>query len=194
MGKLVGYARVSTKDQSLDIQTNKLKEYGCTKVFSEKVSGTIQNRPELTKCLSYIREGDILVITKLDRMARSALHLGQIVDRLKADDINFIVIDQNIDTSNPQGKLMFHMLSAFSEFENDLRKERQKEGIQKAIADGKKFGRPSKITKETIIHVKESIEKKISVSRIKTYHDISQVTYYRIKNGDYDHLLKKRMS
>ena len=191
MGRFIGYARVSTKDQNLDTQRDKLLKFGCETVFSEKVSGTIQNRPKLTKCLAYIRSGDTLVITRLDRMARSALHLGQIVDKLQSNNINFIVIDQNIDTTTPQGKLMFQMLSVFAEFENNLRKERQKEGIQKAIQDGKKFGRPSKINKETVASVKKAIDKRVTISRIKLFHDISQVTYYRIKKGEYDHLLEK---
>ena len=190
MGELVGYARVSTKDQNLDVQLEKLKKFGCEQIFSEKLSGTIQNRPKLIECLNYIRKGDTLVITKLDRMARSALHLGQIVDKLQSNNIDFVVIDQNIDTTTPQGKLMFHMLSAFAEFENNLRSERQREGIQKALEDGKKFGRPSKVTKEMVIDIKKAIEKKITVSRIKSFFNISQVTYYRIKNGEYDHLFK----
>ncbi|BCD92276.1 DNA invertase [Francisella halioticida] len=189
MGELVGYARVSSLGQSLDLQIEKLKKAGCNRIFSEKISGTIQNRPELTKCLEYIRQKDTLIITKLDRIARSALHLGQIVDKIKSNNINFIVIDQDINTNSPQGQLMFHMLSAFAEFENNLRKERQKEGIQKAILDGKKFGRPSKITATTVKDVKEAISKKITISRIKNYYSISQVTYYRIKNGQYDHLI-----
>lgn len=189
MGELIGYARVSTKDQNLDLQIEKLQQYGCSKIFAEKVSGTIQNRPELTKCLGYIRCGDTLVISKLDRMARSALHLGKIVQKLQDDKVDFVVIDQQINTTSSQGKLMFHMLSAFAEFENNIRRERQKEGIQKAIKDGKKFGRPSKITSKTVDGVKKAISKRVTIAKVKSYFDISQVTYYRIKNGEYDHLL-----
>lgn len=107
-----------------------------------------------------------------------------------ATEPDFVVIDQQINTTSPQGKLMFHMLSAFAELENNIRRERQKEGIQKAIKDGKKFGRPPKITREIVKSVKEAILKKVTISRVKSYFDISQVTYYRIKNGDYDHLLE----
>ncbi|MCF6766769.1 recombinase family protein [Thiotrichales bacterium 19S11-10] len=99
--QLVGYARVSSSGQNLDVQLEKLKKYGCDEIYQEKISGVNQNRPELIKCLDYVRKGDTLVITKLDRMARSALHLGQIVEKLKKKNVNFVVIDQHIDTSSP---------------------------------------------------------------------------------------------
>ena len=135
-GQLVGYARVSSSGQSLDVQIDKLTQFGCQKIYKEKLTGMDQNRPALLQCLDYVREGDTLVITKLDRMARSALHLGQIAEKLETKKVNFIVLDQNIDTSTPHGKLMFNMLASFAEFENGIRKERQAEGIKKAIQKG----------------------------------------------------------
>ena len=145
-----------------------------------------QNRPELIACLDYVRKGDTLVITKLDRMARSAYHLGMIVEKLKQKKADFVVIDQNIDTSKPHGTLMFQILASFAEFENNLRKERQLEGIQKAKAQGKPFGRPLKVDNDLIENVKVAIEKGITVSRILKFYKISQTTYYRIKSGYYD--------
>jgi DNA invertase Pin-like site-specific DNA recombinase len=191
MGDVVGYARVSSQGQSLEIQIDKLTKYGCNKIYQEKISGVDQNRAELIKCLDYIREDDTLVITKLDRMARSAYHLGSIVEKLKEKKVNFIVLDQNINTASPQGKLMFQMLSSFAEFENNLRKERQLEGIKKAKKEGKPFGRPLNVDEELINNVKASVERGITVSRILNYYKISQTTYYRIKAGWYDKKVTK---
>ena len=125
---IVGYARVSTQEQSLDIQLDKLTKYGCDKIFQEKISGVDQNRPELIKCRSYLRDGDTFVITKIDRLARSTIDLGNIVEELKNNNIDFVVLDQNIDTSNPTGKLTFQIIGAVAEFENEIRKERQARG------------------------------------------------------------------
>ena len=150
----IGYARVSSVGQNLDTQLSKLSEYGCDKIYKEKISGLEQNRPELISCLDYVRAGDTIVVTRLDRVARSALHLGQIVDLLESKDVNFVVIDQNIDTKSPQGKLMFHMLASFAEFEQSLRKERQIDGIKQAKINGVKFGRPCTLTNEIILNVK----------------------------------------
>ena len=182
----VGYARVSSVGQKLDIQIEKLKAYGCTKIYQEKISGVDQNRPELLKCLDYVRDGqDTLVITRLDRMARSTLHLGHIIKQLKEKGINFVVIDQSIDTTTSFGMLTFNILSSVAEFENEIRKERQREGIQKALKEGKKFGRPRKVTVKIIEQVLEDSKTK-TVSQILQDNDISQRTYYKIKNGKYD--------
>jgi DNA invertase Pin-like site-specific DNA recombinase len=189
---IIGYARVSSFGQSLDLQVDKLKAYGCTKIFKETISGVNQHRPELINCLNYLREDDqdTLVITKLDRMARSALHLGKIVEQLDNKGVDFVVIDQNIDTKTPIGKLMFQQLASFAEFENNLRKERQLEGIAKAKRDGKKFGRPQKINKEIVSNVLTDINQKISLGNILKKYNIGKGTYYNIKNGEYDNLIK----
>ena len=135
MAHTVGYARVSSVGQSLEVQLDKLK--GCDKVFQEKRSGRqTETRPELLKALDYVREGDSLVITRLDRMARSVLDLAKIADSLQSKGVALKVLDQSIDTSTSEGKLMFHMLGAFAEFENDIRRERQQDGIAKAQAKG----------------------------------------------------------
>lgn len=128
----IGYARVSTTGQSLDVQLSKLKDAHCDRIFQEKRSGTTASRPEFQSCMNYLREGDILIVTRLDRLARSVLHLSQVAQRLEKEKINFIVIDQNINTNYSTGRLMFNMLASIAEFENDLRAERQAEGIAKA--------------------------------------------------------------
>jgi DNA invertase Pin-like site-specific DNA recombinase len=179
----IGYARVSSVGQNLDTQLSKLSEYGCDKIYKEKISGLEQNRPELISCLDYVRAGDTVVVTRLDRVARSALHLGQIVDLLESKDVNFVVIDQNIDTKSPQGKLMFHMLASFAEFEQSLRKERQIDGIKQAKKNGVKFGRPCTLTDEIILNVKADMNSDLSVQEIIDKHNISRRSYYAIKNG-----------
>jgi DNA invertase Pin-like site-specific DNA recombinase len=179
----VGYARVSSTGQSLEIQLDKLQNHGCDMIFKEKVSGVFNERKELSECLKYVRKGDQLVISRLDRMARSSLHLGKIVELLKSKEVNLVVLDQYIDTSTAQGRLMFQMLSSFAEFENELRKERQVEGIKKAINNGVKFGRKTKVTPEIIKNVKKAISEDNTVRSIISKYSISIRAYYKIKNN-----------
>ena len=175
----VGYARVSTTGQSLDVQMSKLEAAGCDKIYQEKRSGKTASRPEFKKCLEYIRSGDTLIITKLDRLARSVIHLSQIADRFQTEGIELVVIDQSIDTATSTGRLMFNMLSCIAEFENDLRSERQKEGIAKAKEKGIKFGRRSKLTPELEDRiVKLRLSK--SVSDIAKELNLGVATIYRV--------------
>jgi len=151
---VIGYARVSSIGQSLDVQLSKLSTFGCDKIFHEKKSGTTSDRPELKSCLNYLRDNDVLVITKLDRLARSTFHLTQIANDLANDGIELVVIDQSIDTSKPTGKLLFNMLASIAEFETELRKERQIDGISKAKERGVKFGAKAKLTDAQITQMK----------------------------------------
>src|ERR1700744_4118517 len=117
MSEIVGYARVSSSGQSLDIQQDKLKAFGYTRIFAEKRSGRqADSRPELQACLAFLRDGDTLVITKLDRMARSVLDLAKIADLLKKKGVALKVLDQAIDTGTSEGMLMFSLLGAFAQF------------------------------------------------------------------------------
>ena len=143
---IVGYARVSSIGQSLDVQLDKLKADGCDEIFKEKRSGVTADRPELKECRKYVRKGDLLVITKLDRLARSTFHLTQIAEELREKGAELIVLDQNIDTSTSVGKLLFNVLASIAEFETEIRKERQFDGIQKAKEKGVQFGRKPKLT------------------------------------------------
>jgi len=127
---LLGYARVSSVGQSLDVQLDKLKH--CDKIYQEKKSGASGKRTRLEACLEYVREGDTLVVTRLDRLARSTLHLCQIADDLRRKQVNLQVLDQNINTSDATGRLLFNMLGAIAQFETEIRAERQMDGIQKA--------------------------------------------------------------
>ncbi|AOU50693.1 recombinase family protein [Legionella pneumophila] len=139
---LVGYARVSTIDQNLDIQLAALKSAGCKKIFSEKKSGTSKkDRTALDECMEYIREGDTLVVTRIDRLTRSILDLQTLLHYLKDKEINLKALEQPVDTSNASGKFFLDMLGVFAEFETNLRRERQLEGIERAKREGKYKGR-----------------------------------------------------
>ena len=143
----IGYARVSSTGQSLDVQVEKLTQANCDRIYKEKRSGrTTTGRPEFKKCSDYLREGDTLIVTRLDRLARSVVHLAQLAERFNREKIDLVVLDQNIDTSSSTGRLLFNMLASISEFENDLRQERLAEGIAKAKQNGVRFGRPPKLT------------------------------------------------
>ncbi|WP_228016101.1 recombinase family protein [Synechocystis salina] len=150
---IVGYARVSSRDQNLDVQLQQLSH--CDKLFQEKQSGLDGDRPQLQACLEYVREGDVLVITRLDRLARSTLHLCQIASELERKGVNLQVLDQNIDTSTATGRLLFNMLGAISQFETEIRAERQLEGILRAKERGVHFGREKQLTEQQVLELKQ---------------------------------------
>ena len=137
----IGYARVSTEDQELTAQLEQLQAAGIDKVFQEKASGVKQDRPQLAAMLDYSREGDTVVVCKLDRIARSTKHLLEIVETLEARKVSFQVLNINLDTSTPTGKLMLSMLAAIGQFEREMMLERQREGIRLAKAAGAYKGR-----------------------------------------------------
>ncbi|MGE6488786.1 recombinase family protein [Paenisporosarcina sp. NPDC076898] len=141
MNKLVGYARVSSVGQDLELQIEKLKEYSCERIFQEKQSGAKSDREELAKALDYLREGDKLVVYKIDRLARSTFDLHKIARQLSDRGIGLVFIKEQIDFTTPAGKLMFTMLGAIAEFERDLINERTTEGRERAKAQGKHMGR-----------------------------------------------------
>jgi len=174
----VGYARVSSVGQSLDVQLDKLSN--CDKIFKEKKSGTTAERPAVKECMNYLREGDTLVITKLDRLARSTYHLTKIAEDLKNRNIALKVIDQSIDTSTPTGKLLFNMLASIAEFETEIRKERQLEGIAKAKENGVKFGAKAKLTKEQLAEMKEKREAGVLIKELMEEYSLSKSSVYRL--------------
>ena len=142
---LVAYARVSTEEQNLDLQTDALKAAGCTKVFVEHASGGNRERPELAKALAYCRKGDVFVCWKMDRAARSVKHLIEIVEDLKARGVQFRSLNDAIDTTTAGGSLMFHIMAAFAEFERNVIRERTMAGLAAARARGRIGGRPRKV-------------------------------------------------
>src|SRR5579884_3709400 len=144
----VGYARVSSVGQSLEVQLDKLRS--CDKTYQEKQSGSSSKRPRLEACLEYVREGDTLVVSRLDRLARSTLHLCQIAAELQRKGVDLQVLDQQIDTTTSTGRLLFHMLGAIAQFETEIRAERQRDGIQQAKARGVPLGRRKTLTPQRI--------------------------------------------
>ncbi|ULU23192.1 recombinase family protein [Dyella terrae] len=178
---IVGYARVSSAGQSLDVQRDKLKGFGCTRIFSEKRSGRqADSRPELQACLQFVRDGDTLVISRLDRMARSILDLSKIADLLKKKGVTLKVLDQAIDTSTSEGMLMFSLLGAFAQFENDIRAERQTDGIAKAKEKGVTFGRKRALTPEQCKRIRTlREEERFSVPQLAERFNVGPATIYR---------------
>ena len=176
----VGYGRVSTIGQSLDVQESKLNEYGCEKLFLDKHSGTTADRPKLKEVRNYVRQGDSLVITKLDRLARSTYHLTQIAEELKQKGVDLVVLDQNLDTSTPTGKLLFNMLASIAEFETEIRKERQMEGIAKAKERGVQFGRKSKLQEKDIEQLRRDRADGLKISELISKYSISKASVYRL--------------
>ena len=147
----VGYARVSTTEQSIDAQLERLKD--CEKVFHEKLSGKKDDRPELARALEFVREGDTLVATRLDRLARSVSHMCQIGDTLQQKHVELVILDQAIDTSTPAGKFLFHILAAVAELQLSLYQEAHIAGIAHARATGKRTGRLPALTLEELQQV-----------------------------------------
>jgi DNA invertase Pin-like site-specific DNA recombinase len=138
----IGYARVSTEDQNLDLQIHALRQDGCVDLFEEKITGTSQSRPVLNAALESLKAGDTLVVWKLDRLGRSLQHLIEILQSLEARDVGFRSISDSIDTNSAGGRLLFHILGALAEFESSLISERTKAGLQAARRKGKTLGRP----------------------------------------------------
>jgi len=176
----VGYARVSTRDQSLDSQIDTLKDYGCERIFSEKVSGRKYKRTELDKCLEYLREGDILVIYKLDRLGRTTKQLIELSQWLEQNNIDLHIIDMNVSTKDAMGKMFFTMMSAFAELEANLLSERTKKGLESARARGRIGGRP-----RLPDHKRREIkflydEQKLTGDQIANATGVSRTTVYRI--------------
>lgn len=176
----IGYARVSSVGQSLDLQTEKLEKAGCDRIYQEKVSGTSIRRPQLKACLDYIREGDCLVITRLDRLARSMRDLVNMIDRFNTENIQLLVLDQSLDTGSPSGKLLFNMLAVIAEFENDLRRERQLEGIAKAKSLDVKFGRPKKLAASAERALYNDKLGGLPMRELAKKYNVGEATVYRI--------------
>ena len=176
----VGYARVSSTGQDLAVQLEKLEGASCDKVFKEKRSGVDAGRPELKRCLEYLREGDTLLVTKIDRLARSTSDLYRIVSQLADKGVSFKVLDDpSIDTSSRTGKLIMGILALIAEFENDIRRERQMDGIKKARERGTRFGRKPLLVPETIQQVRKLRKSGKTVPEIMRQTSLSKASVYR---------------
>jgi len=174
---LVGYARVSSVGQTLEVQLDKLSH--CDKTYQEKASGTSAKRPQLSTCLDYVREGDTLVVTRLDRLARSTLHLCQLAAQLDEKGVNLQVIDQNIDTSDATGRLLFNMLGAIAQFETEIRAERQADGITKAKDRGVKFGRKKGLSEDQVEELRGKRRDGVLIRDLMEEYEVSKSTIYR---------------
>ena len=178
---LVGYGRVSSAGQSLDIQHDALIAAGCEKVFSEKLSGrSTTEREQLALAIDFVRENDTLVVTRLDRLARSVGDLHRIIERLAEKKVSFRCLNQSgVDTDTSTGRLMLAVLGAVAAFENDIRKERQIEGIEKAKAAGRYRGRPASIDVARVKALKETgmgaaeIAKAMNIGRASVYRSLA---------------------
>ena len=188
----IGYARVSTLDQNLDIQIATLQKNGCDTIYKEKISGKNDQRPQLKEMLAYIRKGDTVVITKLDRLARSTKDLLNIAEEIEKKGAGLEVLNINLDTGTPTGKLMLTMLGAIATFEREIMLERQKEGIQAAKAQGKYKGRKP-ITIERLLAVQDLVIGGSSLNKAVQEVGISKRTYYKaIEEGRIKALGKNR--
>lgn len=173
----VGYARVSSTGQSLEIQEEQLRAAGCEKLFAEKRSGTsAETRDQLQAALEWVREGDVLVVTRLDRLARSIVDLRRVIDRLTGKGVGFRCLQQGaIDTTTSEGRLMLNILGSFAEFEVEIRRERQADGIAKAKSEGRYRGRPATIDRATIAALETeglgatAIAKRLGIGRASVY-------------------------
>ena len=176
----IGYARVSTQDQNLDLQNDALKAAGCENIYTDKMSGAKTERPGLEKIMSFIRKGDTLVVWKLDRLGRSLKHLIQVMNQLEERGIYFKSVQESLDTSTPGGKLIFHVFGALAEFERDIISERTKAGLAAARARGRKGGRPRNLSKKQIEMAKNLMDDvNITISEICETLRVSKATLYR---------------
>lgn len=182
---ILGYARVSTKDQNLDRQLDQLEAAGCEKVFTEKITGTKKERPELIRLLEQVRPGDTIIISELTRLSRSTKDLFDLVETINEKGADIKSLKETwLDTTTPQGKLMFTLIAGISQFERDLISQRTKEGLEAARARGRKGGRPKKSQKDIKKALKLYDSKEYSIKEIEDMTGISKTTLYRyLKEG-----------
>lgn len=176
---LVGYARVSKEDQYLNLQINALKEMKCERIFEDKASGTKSNRPGLENALSHLREGDTLVVWKLDRLGRAVKGLVDLIIKLDTKKVQFKSITDGIDTTTTAGRFFFHMMASLAQMERDLIAERTKAGLDAARRLGRVGGRKRKMTKGKIEAAKELFKKQIPPKDIAKTLNMSVPTLYR---------------
>ncbi|KZC98264.1 recombinase family protein [Oceanibaculum pacificum] len=177
----VGYARISTEEQNLDLQRRALTEANCLRLYEDSgISGAARNRPALQQALTELESGDILVVWRLDRLGRSLAHLIEVVRQLGERNIGFQSLTENIDTTSPGGRLVFHIMAALAEFERDLIGERTRAGMRAAIARGERMGRKPKLTQSQVAHARLLMEQPgQSVVAVARSLRVSRATLYR---------------
>lgn len=177
---MLGYARVSTRDQNLDLQRDALTKAGCDQLFEEHASGARDDRPQLAAALSHARQGDTLVVYKLDRLGRSLRSLISFVADLKERGIAFRSLSDSIDTSTPMGKFFFHVMAALAEMERDLIRERVNAGLTAARARGRKGGRRPKLSAKQIAHARKLLDDPgVTIKDVAASLGVNRATIYR---------------
>lgn len=180
MSAHIGYARVSTSDQSVDLQRDALAAAGCSRIFEDSSSGTVRDRPELLAAINYLRAGDTLVVWRLDRLGRSLKHLIETVQLLDERGVGFRSLHENIDTTTSTGRLVFHIFAALAEFERDLIVDRTKAGLEAARLRGAKAGRPPALSADQIKVVRNLHSAgDTTVQQIADVVGVSRATVYR---------------
>ena len=176
----IGYARVSTDDQTLDSQLDALRIAGCETVYQEHASGASADRPQLDACLKALRPGDALVVWRLDRLGRSLINLVSVVNDLKSRGIQFDSLTERIDTTSPSGELIFHLFASMAQFERNLIRERTMAGLKAARARGRKGGRRRKLTANDLKAVRAMMQTgELTVREIAHRFGVSTATLYR---------------
>lgn len=177
---IVGYSRVSTHDQNLDLQEDALKSEGCTKIFTDVISGAKSKRPGLDGLLDYVRSGDTVIIWRLDRLGRSLKDLIEIVNHFESKGIELISLHESINTSSSAGKLYFHIFASLAEFERNIIAERTMAGLSAARARGKVGGRPKTLSKAKRMHAVQLYQaKEKTIKEICDLMNISKPTLYK---------------
>jgi DNA invertase Pin-like site-specific DNA recombinase len=179
----VGYARVSTLDQDPSLQLDALAAAGCTKVFEDRASGARADRPGLQKALDYAREGDVLIVWKLDRLGRSLPHLIETVTTLEKRGVGFRTVTEAIDTTTSGGRLIFHLFGALGQFERDLIQERTRAGLVAATLRGRKGGRKPVVTEEKLERARAIIGKGLTVREAATRLKVGKTALYEALRG-----------
>lgn len=174
----IGYARVSTSDQDTALQVDALKRAGCVRIFEDKASGAKTDRPGLADALGYVRDGDVLVVWKLDRLGRSLPHLIETVTALEHKGVGFRSLTEAIDTTTPGGRLIFHMFGALGQFERDLIRERTRAGLTAAAARGRKGGRKPVVVPETLARAQALIAKGLTVREAAVRLKVGKTALY----------------
>ncbi len=181
----LGYARVSTEDQTLQLQRPRLKQAGCEKVFEEKISGAARKRPELEKLLGEVRKGDVLVVTRLDRLARSTAELLIIAERLRDQGAGLQSLDEPwADTISPSGRMVLTVFAGIAEFERALIRQRTEDGLRDARKRGVLFGRPKKMRPDQLELAQDLLKQGRSISEVARTFNVHPATIYRIRDQE----------
>jgi DNA invertase Pin-like site-specific DNA recombinase len=182
---LIGYARVSTNEQNLDLQRDALTKAGCEQIYTDQVSGTTARRPGLEQVFSHLRSGDTLVVWRLDRLGRSLKHLIDTVNDLQERHIGFKSLTESLDTTTSGGKLVFHIFGALAEFEREIIRERTNAGLSAARSRGRSGGRPKALTEKQVQQLMQlAADPNNSVEEICQTFGISRMTFYRYVNKE----------